>query len=229
MRIRKYLSFLTLIIIAGIATSCSSTYISNTPNIPLLSQKKEVQASAQAGSNGYMLQAAYAPAKNVGIIASGDFYTFRQDISNRLTLHYLVEAGAGGFLPVGKKATFELYAGYGHSFSVLPGARGKYNRVFIQPTFGLSSKYIDFGATSRFSWVGMYDYQSLESPAPSKQSQIFWEPALTTRIGYRYSKLALQVSGAIPFAKKANVIYDYLPLVFTVGIHINFSRAFDDQ
>lgn len=225
----RIIGLLILVGLFGATTGCQSVYLSNPVNVPLLTNWGETQASVQMGSNGYNLQTAFGVAPNVGLMVNGNFYTAKNDFTERRILNYFVEGGAGGYVPFGEYMRFETYAGYGYGRTWTTVATGQFHRVFFQPDFGVTTKYVDAAVATRFSWVNMRNYQETNNVLPRNQSMVYADPSLMLRFGYKNAKLVSTFSGNIPLTKSSNLIYTNMPFVFTLGFHINFLRTWDDE
>lgn len=144
--------------------------------------------------------------------------------------HQIAEVGVGVYEKAGG-GLFELVGGYGRGqvfdmevetlyfttdeddLLLESGDVGvlnaRFNKWFIQPTVGYSSKGFDFGVTSRFSHVQM----NIER---ERFKNWFWEPALTMRAGHQNVKFTSQLGFSVPFGHE--IAYSWEPFIFSVGI-----------
>src|SRR4051794_16378294 len=91
---------------------CKTLYVPNALNAPLLSPKGELPANLSANN----LQAAYAVADGVGVIANGFWQKSSGDQkadSGQDGKGYLLEAGVGHFRSLSDLLLFETYGGLG--------------------------------------------------------------------------------------------------------------------
>ena len=115
---RKQLLFLTLILLS----SCSSIYMPNVPNTPMLSQQGEFSGGLHGSLKGnFSLNGAYAVSNHFGILGSTSYMNMER--AKRDYKHKLFEVGGGYFNTFGtdNNRIIEIYAGYGNA---------KTNRVF---------------------------------------------------------------------------------------------------
>jgi len=158
----------------------------------------------------------------------------------------LIEAGIGYFKIIEESLVFEVYAGgavgnimFKRNYSQAPGAPStlvdKYSantsRFFIQPTIGYTDEHLDVALSTRFvalkfSGINTYgftpNYFLEENRSGLEESfYTFFEPALTSRVGWKYVKLHLQAFLSLQLNNKA---LNYNPFGFNVGIHINIAQ-----
>ncbi len=216
-----------LLSLGFILSSCNQLYyVPNIQNVPLFQEKNEFNLSGSYAigneSQSGELQTAYSITKHLGITANfmrtkiGSFA--KEDYVSGTTYDF----GIGYFRPVGSKAVFEVYSGFGknrqhhgYSHSEYNSSTGgfdyisdgeayiKYKRIYFQPAFGFVTDHFDVAGSVRISQLS-FTYLNFDSGV---EDLIFWdnledkthyilEPAITLRTGWRYIKFQFQASYA---------------------------------
>lgn len=207
---------LLLFFISVLLSSCNHNYyIPNSQNVPIFKDKNEARLSVSSGGavnmNTAEVQAAYSLPFNIAVMGSF-MYT---EGGNEQELDYgygrYFEGAIGYYKPVTKNGVVEFYAGYGsssqyHHYAGDGDYHGKaslfFDKVFIQPSFGLYFKYFDLALSARFSGLyfnkinngifdDSYDYDDVDLISRNKTSYLF-EPAITIRGGWKYVKIQFQ-------------------------------------
>jgi hypothetical protein len=183
------------------------------------------------GSTMLDLQGAYALTNNL-VVTGGFLYHEQYNYSDEVTsladatdftTGTLFEVGAGYYQPLGSIGSFALLGGFGNGRQVhgydtyttlyrdywetesiheTGNAMLRYNRLYIQPSIGLTTKIVDLAFSTRISNTSYYDvysdligqgdeYAALNS-LPGLSCWWF-EPALTFRLGYAPIKLQFQI------------------------------------
>lgn len=239
-----------VLVIATFVSSCSHNYyVSNSLNVPLLTTKNEVHASASLGLNfdeelSGEIQAAYAITDNIAVSAAGLYHESGTKSSNtNYTQHKYFEGAVGYYKPINDFFLWEIYAGYGHNNQYheyydydnpetpqLRNADLSFNKIFIQPNIGLSFRAFDIAFSTRLSHVGYYDitnnavgvYATDVSDIMNNSSSFLFEPALTVRAGWKYVKAQLQ------FSRSYTLSNTYLNTtgVISLGVNISINRKY---
>jgi len=220
--------------IAFIFNGCAPVYIPNTVNAPLLKGKGELMVSGFGGTNGYDVQLAFAPTDHMAVIANGSYQEKNYD-SNSVKdyhKHYFGEIGAGYDTKLGERARFECLGGYGFGqaetgydftfFQTNTGvAKGLYDRYFIQADLGTSSNfdYVNMGIAIRGSYVNFYKFTSGTEVYDKPQSNIYVEPAVFIRAGWKYIKFQFEFGGCISTQDKPT--FNCQPFLISVGLVFN--------
>jgi len=212
-------------VIAIIINGCSPAYIPNVINTPLLSNKGEIQAAIYTGVSGFDSQFAMAVSDNTGIMLNGSISNSNSSIEyNDNSRRQFVELGIGHYRKINEKARIETFGGFGigkvhGQFNIAHNgdySEAHFNRIFFQPTFGLTSKIFDGSIAPRFVAVSIYH------PSISGLG-IFLEPVVTCKIGYKNVKAVFQIGISLPLNYK-QIHFDYQPMIFSVGIQGIFNR-----
>ncbi len=192
-------------------------------------------------SKKFDLQLAYSPIKHLGVIGNYSTWSFRPDVIDFSKAHvdadaHLAELGIGGYLTSGQgfsKFVSDLYVG-GGAGSIKSDVNMDVRRIFIQPGIGFRHPIVEVGLNMRISnvkfsnlddngrGVGYLEGRNLIDVQRNRNitegSHWFWEPAITTRIGYKFIKAQFQWA----FANEiTHVPWNYDGSRFTVGLHLN--------
>ncbi|SHL99427.1 hypothetical protein SAMN05444266_1064 [Chitinophaga jiangningensis] len=157
-----------------------------------------------------------------------------------------------------KRAVFDVYGGFGTGgFNTLDRSyydngngtantadyqlRSKFTRGFIQPSFGIVHPVVEAIFSTRFSVVNFYGLTAgnLARGADSTHTstfyqignrpRLFYEPAITFRVGYKYVKFQMQLAAAACLNASPGTYYaDYFqPVNLNLGASINIAKWYD--
>lgn len=224
--------------------SCQPIYRPTVVDQPLMSGQGDIQASGHVGTNGQDFQLAGAVTDN--IVVMGHYNTYDRDydsdtLSDYSREHSLLEIGGGYFKQLGTKGddgnagVVEVLGGYGNGTAknysdiwtqTRGEVKGKYHKFFFQPGVGYHHDIFDVGLTPRVSVIDYYDMKILDDarqlrPQWNRGTDVFLEPTLTGRIGYKLVKLQMQMGLSFPMGNEPS--YDYQPFMFSLGLHIDIS------
>ena len=231
---KKSILPLILLLSMVLLSSCAPVYIPNAVNVPLNSNRGELQIGGHAGSNGFDLQTSYAITKEIAVMLNGSTMNRTDDSTNSsYHKHSFGEAAIGYYNSFDQAGRFEVFAGYGlgsssalttyELFSPLEvTTKGKYGRIFIQPSIGTSTKFFDGALSLRSCYVHFYDIEGNGITLTENQNGLFIEPTLTARIGYKNVKLSTQLGVSLPVQRDQWL--DYEPFMVSVGLHVNFGK-----
>lgn len=232
--LKKSRTFLYLIVgILFLLTSCSPEYIPNMVNSPMFSNAGEFQATIATGNSDFDVQTAAAITDHIGIMINGSYGDETKDSSDDFHRHKFIEAGLGYYEKIGDKGRFELFGGYGVGEvkgyfenalfdDVITDAQ--YKRFFIQPGIGISTGIFDGSFSPRFSLVEMNP--SGINFASSKYNT-FFEPVITSKIGYKYVKFIAQFGFSLPVGDN-ELTYEHQRFIFNFGLNFNLGRKYYD-
>lgn len=195
--------------------SCGVTlYVPNTVNTPLLHEKEDFKINAgfvgYAPETTFDVQGAYAVSDHAVVLANTSFMsgnTGNDNFSNNNT-HTFLEGGGGlytSFWPnkngwnIGRAEALGGY-GFGWAEDFDNGQRftGRYQRLFVQPAFGIRHRVVDATLGMRFGFVSFSDYRRYEGNTLMETDQLGFstvEPVLTIALGYKYVKYYMQFGG----------------------------------
>ena len=248
----NYITLGPTILIAILLSSCTHYYyVANVHNVPLFKEKNEYRISGSLGSGDEStcieIQAAYSVTDRIGVLA--DYMSAK---GGNVTSHNYgsgnyFEGAVGYYKPVGKFGVFETYGGLGFSNQHHEYTSLYYNqnngtsdlssfKFYIQPSFGFTSKFIDIAVSTRISALtfniesnnvlGNYELFN-ELNSLSTQVHYFFEPAITIRAGWQYTKVQFQA------AYSGNLIHEDMHIGeyyhFSLGMYFSFGRRFKPQ
>lgn len=216
-------------LIAVWQTGCVPSYVPNTVNAPLFSNKGEIQAAIYQGSAGIDPQVSYAISNHVGVLLNGSFANRTADSTDNFHKHKFVEIGGGYYNRIGGKGVFEVYGGFGvgnlealyESGVFFDYAKVDMVRVFIQPTIGFTNDVFDGGFTPRVVAVNL-------SQGNQNETGIFWEPVFTGKVGYRFMRFVFQAGLSLPINDQ-EFTFGYQPFIISIGVQGIFRRKYDDD
>ena len=204
MKIIKHILILCLLTI----TSCAPAYIPNAINAPLLNNSGETQLTALFGVGGIEGQTSFAITNKIGLMVNVNYSNNTNDSNSNYHKHFFGEAGLGYYFNSKTKIHFETFAGFGlgnvdiktNFLNTDIYTKCKTKRIFLQPTVGFSSEFVDFSFTPRFVYVIMkpdyLQYTTVNYP--------FIEPTGALRLGFKYFFVTSQIGVSIPLAKLNN-------------------------
>ncbi len=216
--------------------SCGPIYYApNSANVPLFSAKKEITGGLSAGSGGTELHGAYAISNHVLGCANYASAKPKEDGNGNGGTGNLLEIGGGYYQALNEQFTWGATAAYGfgsmenHYPAIAADEKinASFSRWSVQPYIGLRNKYYEIAGSIRLcgvSYSGISGKLTLNNTdqvayLSSNSSQIFIEPALTLRAGYKFIFLQLQDIGSYNLG---NLDFPYRDNVFTGGIYLKF-------
>ena len=217
-----------LIIISFLA-SCAPVYTPNVINTPLFTEKGESQINMSVGLNGYDPQLAFALTDHVGIMINGCYQNKQDDSSTVNSIewhkHIFAEAAIGYYYPIEEKYRLEIFGGVGQGTVwshfennfVSKNAKANYTRYFLQPNIGICTDYYEVSFSPRLSLVDMQLYDEEMSAFNTTGIDIFVEPAITAKFGYKFIKFFVQTGFVLSLSQ--NVGYNHKPFFFSAGLH----------
>ncbi|HEY1010133.1 hypothetical protein [Daejeonella sp. JGW-45] len=235
--------FLYLAILPILFASCSSLYMPNVPNTPMLSSKGELNAAGHTTLKGNVsVNAAYAPGEHFGILLNGSVMNnnrARKDFN-----HNLIETGLGYFDTFGPENNriLEIYLGLGKgnservykdktSAGIVTEDRQEtnFNKTFIQVNYSSKRKQdlklfgarfpLNYGTALRISHVKMTDFKRNDIDQ-IKEDNIFLEPVFFTRMALS-NAVQIQYTSGSNFGLKNRKFLTAGNSVFSLGLVIN--------
>jgi len=205
-------------------TSCHVLYVPNSFNSPLLRNRGDGQVNLAAGAAGYEVQVAYAITDKIGVMANGQ--SLESTKKDTITEHRtLCELGFGYTEKYSDNGIFEIYGGGGignvpadFKDSYYDGTQTtQIKRFFVQPGIGFFNDWLDLSVVSRFSAANI-----------GNETNLFFEPGVSFKMGYKRIRFCSSVGLSFPFKPSRDRNWDYNPVIFSVGIHLNFGKRLDD-
>lgn len=226
-----------------VLSSCSSVYMPNVPNTPMLSTQGEFSGGAHISLKGNAnFNAAYALSNHLGVIGGASYLNTER--TRKDATHKQVEIGAGYFTAFGpdKNRILEIYAGVGsgrtdrsfrdyESDELVRSERQEVNfdKTFLQVNYSskknrnfhlFGNNYpINYGTALRISHVTMGNFFINGVVAP-KEDNIYLEPIFFTRM--RLSDIVqLQYTSSSNIGLKNRKYMTAGNSIFSVGAVIN--------
>jgi hypothetical protein len=230
------------LIVSCLAISCSSVYLPNSHNVPMLSKAGEVQGHLSFVS-GYNLQAAVAVTNNVAVMANGMYSDSKQSSDVSGSKYNFGELGAGYFVNT-DKYYIDLFGGYGAGktsttdstsyFVIRPTQTSyvhitsvNYNRYFLQFSFGIKRDHFQGAATYRLSLMDFRRAAYNGNSINVKQNPVyFFEPAAVVKFPFGKFMLSAQAGLCLP-VNDNELHYDYIPVTISTGL--GFRLGYTDK
>jgi len=234
---------LILAILSGVISSCSSLYMPNVPNTPMLTSTGELHAAGHLSLKGNAsLNTAYAISDNLGLILNGS--VINRNRSKKDFNQNLLEIGAGYFTTFGVEndRILEVYAGVGRGHSdrtynneapdgslITDRQEMKFNKSFLQVNYSSKKERslrlfggsypLNYGTALRASYINMDEFRRNNVNQP-KEDNIFLEPIFFTRMRLN-SALQLQYTTGSNFGLKNRKFLTAGNSVFSLGFVLN--------
>ena len=234
--------FFTILIIFAFS-SCSSIYIPNVPNTPMLSKVGELHAGGHISFKGNAsLNTGYALTNHLGVLLGGsimDSRTSKKDFKQNF-----VEFGTGYYTTFGtdNKRIIEVYGGYGKGNSdlifkdrtlngpiVTETQKAAFDKYFMQVNYSSKDRKslkifkhkfpLNYGTALRVSYANMNNFK-LNGATHRTEDNIFLEPVFYTRMKLN-DMLQLQYTSGSNFGLKNRKYLTAGYSVFTIGVIVN--------
>jgi hypothetical protein len=237
-----------LLCMALLLSSCSGYYyVQNTHNVPLFMEKNEARISGSlAGgeqTESYEVQGAYSITNHVAVAVSA-MSTSGGSVNYDYGKGIYIDAAVGYYRPFYNRFIFEAFGGFGISeqkhefaegYSYNEGwARLSFNKIYLQPSFGISLfDAFDVAFSTR---IGLLNYYNIsfktedtfiveDMEALQSRTHIVLEPAITVRGGWKYFKIQTQLAYVENGNSSDLGIADELH--FSVGLYLSLSKSFN--
>ncbi len=218
-----------------VVLSCSPTYLPNSVNAPLLSNKGELQTDFHFGSSGTDIQAAIGITNHIGLMVNTSFAKRFKDDDDWFHRHRYAEIALGYYYPITQSARFEIFGGIGKGKvtrrnvfdQITPEtieASGFFTKGFLQIDIGGTSDYLDGGLSLRHSLVNFFRYEDANYISYGNENGFFVEPALFLQVGYGNVKLSSEIGLSLPYN---NIEFDASPFFFNIGVNFQFFKDDD--
>ena len=234
--------FITFLLILLIISGCSSVYMPNVPNTPMLSARGELNAAGHITLKGNVsVNSAYAASDHFAIMLNGSVMNSTR--SKKEFSHNLIETGAGYFTTFGsdKNRVLEIYAGLGKGNServYIDQSSGglttedrqevNFKKTFFQVNYSSKRKQdfklfgarfpLNYGTALRVSHVRMSDFMR-NNVEQAKEDNIFLEPVFFTRMAIS-NAVQIQYTSGSNFGLKNRKFLTAGNSVFSIGLVI---------
>ncbi|HXI00893.1 MAG TPA: hypothetical protein VNI52_11550 [Sphingobacteriaceae bacterium] len=236
----REIAFSFLFLLAG----CSSAYMPNVPNSPMLSARGELHASGHITPRGNAsFNTAYAVSDHFGMLANGSLMNSNREKKD--FRHNLIEVAGGYFNTFGpdsNKRIFEIYTGIGRGSSDRTFKEKKndvfvtydrqevvFNKYFVQVNYSTKEKKsinllgksypLNYGTILRMSYINMAEFIRNDAEQATEDN-IFLEPVFFTRLVLNHA-VQLQYTSGSNFGLKNRKFLTAGNSVFSVGLVIN--------
>lgn len=238
------LKFPFFIVSAIFISSCSSVYMPNVPNTPMLSQRGEFSGGVHISPRfNTSINGAYAATDHFGVIFSGSY--MNREKESKDYRHQLVEIGGGYFNTFGpdNNRIIEIYAGVGKGktdrvFREFDDAdfltstdveEITYRKSFIQVNYSSKKNSnlrlfgknfpLNYGTALRISNVDMKTFLR-NSKGQVREGNIFLEPIFFTRMRLS-DAVQLQYTSSGNFGLNSRKYMSAGNSIFTLGAVVN--------
>jgi hypothetical protein len=224
-------------------SGCSSVYMPNVPNTPMLSTKGELSTGAHITLKGNAsFNSAYAVGEHVGVMLNGSLMNSHR--TKKDFRHNLLEAGGGYFTTFGPNGNriLEIYTGLGRGSSertyktktsdgpiTYDHQEVTFNKYFLQVNYSSKRKKtlrlvghsfgLNYGTALRASYINMDEFFRNDIKQPTEDN-IFLEPIFFTRMVLSPT-VQLQYTSGSNFGLKNRKFLTAGNTVFSVGFVIN--------
>lgn len=237
---RTFLLYLSLIFFS----SCSSIYMPNVPNTPMLTQKGEFSGGLHGSLRGnFSVNGAYAASNHLGVLFGGSYMNSEREKKDYK--HKLVEVGAGYFDTFGpdNNRIFEVYVGYGNGKTnrtfrnfddndILISSdfeEATYNKTFLQVNYSSKKNNnlrlfggnfpLNYGTALRISSVEMKTFMR-NNIGQIREGNVFIEPIFFTRMKIA-ENIQLQYTTSGTFGLNSRKYMNANNSLFTIGAVFN--------
>lgn len=227
-------------LIVIILSSCSSIYIPNVPNTPMLSKVGELHAGGHISMKGNVsVNSAYALSDHLGVLLGGSL--MNSNTSKKEFKQNFVEIGTGYFTTFGadNKRILEVYGGYGKGMSdlvfkdrtlngpvITETQTSSFDKYFMQVNYSSKDRKnlklfkhkfpLNYGTALRVSYADMNNFE-LNGVLQQTEDNIFLEPVFYTRM-HLNNIWQLQYTSGSNFGLKNRKYLTAGYSVFTIGV-----------
>ncbi len=213
-----------------IITSCTTVYVPNSLNTPLLSKKNEATFSINSGITGTDLQSSFAFTDNLAVMLN---YSFISQENEEALKQKFGEFALGYFSESHDNNIAEIFLGFGYGEASSVGkivyqnyindnisAKSNFYRLFIQGDFGIKGKIIETGLSIRGSYLYFSNikYSLPIFDADMSIDNFFVTPSFFFKIGGPLLKFQAQIAYSKILNTSKFIFYE--PLIFSVGINL---------
>lgn len=236
----KYLKSFICILAGFSIVSCNpKLYSPNTQNVPLISEKEQINLSAVGNTHQVEFQGAYGLTEHIAIQANGGLFSQSELNNDNGGSGKYIELGGGYFKPITENWIFETYGlvGIGNVENHLPSTVSKASetegdisanilRVGVQPNFGYVSKYFSAAVSSRITNLSysnidgdlVYKSQEFVTYLNENKSNFLIEPAITVKAGLENVKFQVQYGYSLNLS---NSHFRQDKMLLTMGLNFN--------
>ncbi len=220
-------------------SACNSFYKPTMLNVPLHDKAGDIQISGAYGYSGGELHLSGAITNHVYLSANGQIL-FKKTKEDSISLYRSMEFALGYYrwLDKAKKVKLDLACGYGPGdidyrflIETIPmqlrfHVSSKYHKIYLQPSLGFNSHYLDFAISMKGSMLYHYDFTDYYNPKMQLKSFSpigYLEPVLTIKKGLKNLRLVFQTGLVWPLTPRHALAR---PIVFpytSIGFQVKFN------
>ncbi len=202
-------------------SGCTTLYVPTTNQTHMMQNKGEIHLAGNIGASGADLQGGYAFTDNLGVVA---LISGRSSDGNNSSVeeeHTYAEAGINYFGFGEDNIRGEITAGFGIGSAESRNERGELVKPFIQINGAYTSGVLDTGISMRTAYVSFTELEVNNDRL--RDSALFFEPAVFTRLGYHRVKLESQFGIAFPLYNSDEFAFAFEALRMSVGLKFVFN------
>ncbi len=229
--------FSLILSLIALLSSCAPMYVPNTRNVLMFNGQGEFKGGLMLGT-GVDLQGGVSISDNFGLMGNysviSETRNDPQDPNQTFKRKGNYIEGGLGYYKASRGKRFELYAGFGLGEGTTTGqygflnlgqqeviVTGRYNKLFLQPSFGTNNANFNLFFTPRVSYVTYTEFQSgVIIEKPDEKGHIFFEPAVTARFkmaGNLFGNFQVGLNAAMP----NDAFFDHVPLQAALGVQLH--------
>jgi hypothetical protein len=236
---KKILPFL---LVSSILASCAPIYRQSVVHAPLYKEQGDLSASVHTGMNDFDGHIGGAILNNFGLVISGGTINQGSEYMTRVEKYRNnhLEILPGYFMP-SDNWIFEFYGGYAFGYTSMElnntyffaetntyensFFRGNYSQFILQPGIGFSTDFFNFAFHAK-TMLMQYSHNTESSGDMNgiRNLHAFISPTVTTRFGYKYFKVMMQIGLLAPL-RPFNYT-EYNPLNASIGLHFDIAKSY---
>ena len=219
-----------IILFALFLSGCAPVYVPNVRNAPLFTRAGEFQGSMMYGTGDLDIQAAVAITNNFAVMANYSYGNRNTDSVKQNNYHkHRFYEGAAGYYKNDRDFCFEIFLGYGQGEAASDDdynifttnyqlAKGKYTRVFVQPSFGFNKKVVHVAFTPRVSLVDFSEFSNSNYTKKDLSAKFFFEPAVTAKFNFMDNRFFGIVQAGVTTSINGDVLFGYENVNISTGL-----------
>lgn len=222
-----------ILLFALFLSGCAPVYVPNVRNAPLFTKAGEFQGSMMYGTGDLDIQAAVAVTNNFALMGNYSYGNRNTDSikQNNYHKHRFYEAAAG-YYKNDRNFCFEIFLGYGQGEASSDNdhnlfttnyqlAKGKYSRVFLQPSFGFNKRVVHVAFTPRVSLVDFSEFSNTNNTTKKDlNAKFFFEPAVTAKFNFMDNRFFGIIQAGVATSVNGDVLFDYERINISTGLGI---------
>lgn len=254
MKLNIFIAYASLLLLS----SCFRPYyVAPAHNVPLFKEKHEIRASASVGITenavSENIQLAYSATPHLAFIGTYMSASGGDEYKENAGKGRYLDLGGGYFTTIDKRGVLEFLAGFGrcnqsHTFNdlfftsngqtrAIGDAQLTFNKIFFQPSVGLTTNALDVAFTTMFSHIHFtnirYTLDTLNYIEYARLNQIsqypnvvLFEPSLTIRAGWKYVKWQVQYTRGFTLSGPLLNPYVFMQGRYSIGFYFSLAPRY---